>query len=301
MTETMRDTFVATVGRLLDTDSRAVVVLADIGVSRFGAGGAALPERMINVGIREQLMIGVAAGLALEGFRPIVHSYAPFLVERPFEQIKLDLGHQGLGAILVSIGGSFDAAEEGRTHQSPADVALLSTLPGFTIHAPGHPAEVEAMLQAAMAGSGPVYIRLSERVNRMSTAVDGAVHPVRRGEAGAPTVLAVGPTLDLVLDAVDGLPATVLHTVTVAPFDGQGLRGSMSGRDVVVVEPYLRGTTARWVGEALSDRPHRITSIGVGSEEYRRYGSRLDHERHHGLDPASIRRVIETMTAPTDH
>ena len=88
-------------------------------------------------------MIGVAAGLALEGYRPVAHSYTPFLVERPYEMLKLDLGHNDLGAVLVSIGASYDAAREGRTHQAPEDVALVAALPGWTIHVPGHVDEAE--------------------------------------------------------------------------------------------------------------------------------------------------------------
>ena len=166
----MRDRFAAVATDLVDTDPRAVIVLADIGVSRFVEAGLVQrhPARVLNVGIREQLMIGAASGLALEGFRPIVHSYAPFLVERPFEQIKLDFGHQGVGAILVSVGASYDAAGEGRTHQSPADVALLSTLPGWRIHLPGHPDEVEWALRAAMTSEESVYLRLSDSTNTRS-------------------------------------------------------------------------------------------------------------------------------------
>ena len=129
---TMRETFAATVSELLDDDPRLAVVLADISASLFAGAAARHPDRVINVGIREQLLVSVAGGLALSGMRPVVHTFAPFLVERPLEQVKLDLGHQDVGAVLVSYGGSYDMSTEGRTHQSPADVALMDSLPGWT-------------------------------------------------------------------------------------------------------------------------------------------------------------------------
>ena len=292
-TASMRDRFADVTSDLLDDLPQLAVVLADIGVGRFAETGASIrhPDRIINVGIREQLMIGVAGGLALGGMRPIVHSYAPFLVERPFEQIKLDLGHQGVGAILVSIGGSYDAAAEGRTHQSPGDVALLSTLPGWEIHVPGHPDEVEVLLRHATVGEGCSYIRLSDSTNAQPCPiVPGRFHLVRSGDAG--TVIAVGTMLDPVVDATRHLDVTVLYAATVRPFDSDALRAAPS-RDVVVVEPYLEGTAAPAVSGALSSRPHRLASIGVPIAEHRYYGRAADHQRAHGLDVPSLRRRIE--------
>src|SRR5262245_31714076 len=102
----MRDAFYAATAAVLDDDPRTALVLADISAAGFVAHVRAHPDRVINVGIREQLMMSVAGGLALTGLRPIAHSYAPFLIERAWEQIKLDLNHQGVGAILVSVGAS---------------------------------------------------------------------------------------------------------------------------------------------------------------------------------------------------
>src|SRR5437763_1918163 len=153
---TMRETFVRTTEALLAEDPRTALVLADISADAFAGAAARYPDRVVNVGIREQLMIGVAGGLALTGLRPFVHSYAPFLVERPYEQVKLDLTHQGVGAVLVSVGASYDSSQSGRTHLSPADVALIDTLdPEWQVQVPGHAGEVEPMLRAAVRHGDP--------------------------------------------------------------------------------------------------------------------------------------------------
>jgi transketolase len=205
----------------------------------------------VNLGIREQLLVSVAGGMALTGIRPIAHTFAPFLVERPFEQVKLDLGHQDVGAVLVSYGGSYDMSAAGRTHQSPADIALMDSLPGWTIHVPGHPAE------------------------------------------------AVGPVLDQVLAATDTMDVAVAYTSTVRPLDGAGLRSAVLAAqrsDVVLVEPYLAGTSAHLVNAALEDLPHRVRSLGVSREfEVRMYGSPTDHDRVHGLDPAGIAAAVRSF------
>src|SRR4051794_10624057 len=178
----MRDAFVATATALLDDDPRTALVLADISADAFRAAERRHPDRVLNVGIREQLMIGVAGGLALTGLRPYVHTYAPFLVERPYEQLKLDLDHQGVGAVLVSIGASYDASQAGRTHHSPADVALVDTLgPTWTVQVPGHPDEVPALLERAARHDDPVYVRLSERANSAPHAEGERLTVVRAG------------------------------------------------------------------------------------------------------------------------
>ena len=285
---TMRQRFYDVAARALDEDPRVAIVLAEIGAS-------SLPRhpRVFNVGIREQLMIGVTAGLAFEGMRPIAHSYAPFVVERPYEQIKLDLGHQDVGAVLVSTGASYDASSAGRTHQAPADVALLAALPGWTIHVPGHPDELERSLRRALATDDRVYIRMSEESNRAPVAGDGLT-VLRQGSARAPIVVAVGPALDETLAAAGDLDATVAYLPTVRPFDARGLREAAgAGTDVVLVEPYLAGTSSAEIAAALADRPHRLLALGVANTELRRYGTRHDHRAAHGLDAAGIRRSLD--------
>ena len=293
--ETMRDRFTATAGALLDRDPRIALLLADIGTDRFAAAGldARHPGRLVNVGIREQLLIGVAAGFALEGFRPIAHSYAPFLVERAFEQLKLDLGHQGVGAILVSVGASYDWAAGGYTHHAPGDVALLSTLPGWRIHVPGHPDEMEALLRDAAGREEPTYIRLSESRNtEPREAGTGRFQIETRHPDARATVIAVGPLCDRTAEAVAGLPVNLLYAATVRPFDSETLREVAQEPQVVLVEPYLAGTSSGEVALAFPDRPHRLLALGVGRGGLRNYGSAAEHDAAHGLDVSGIRAGI---------
>ncbi len=292
MTDSMRGRFVQVVTELLDAEPRLAVVLAEITADQFVASGARErhPSRVVNVGIREQLMVNVAAGMALEGMRTIAHTFAPFLIERSFEQVKLAYAHQGVGGILVSSGGSYDVAAYGRTHQTSADVALVATLPGWRIHIPGHADEAESMLRNAVRSDNAVYIRLSDQQNSMARAVEGGrIVTVRKGTAGAVTVIGVGPMLDAVEHATEEIDATVLYMATVRPFDAEGLRVAMTGADVVLVEPYLEGTSAADVSAALSHLPHRLLSIGVPRTEHRKYGTPAEHNEAHGLDAPGIR------------
>ncbi|MGH3886242.1 MAG: transketolase family protein [Pseudonocardiaceae bacterium] len=299
---TMRTRFVETVTELLAEEPRTALVLADISAYLFTEQAQRHPDRVLNVGIRESLMVSVGGGLALTGLRPIIHTYAPFLIERSFEQIKLDLTHQGVSAVLVSVGASYDWTEGGRTHQSPGDVALLDSLPDWTVHVPGHPDEVPPLLRAAVRSDDSVYLRLSNRSNTAPrpAALDGRLDVVRRG--GRALVLAVGPMLDPVAAATAGLDVTVAYTNTVRPLDLSGLRDlrDLAAADtVVLVEPYLAGTSTRLIDEALSDRPHRTLALGVGRAEQRRYGTPEQHDVLHGLDAAGLRRSISEFLAHT--
>ena len=286
----MRQTFVDTVSSALDHDPRLAVLTADISAAAFAPARDRHPRRVLNVGIREQAMIGVAGGLALTGMRPVVHTYTPFLVERPFEQIKLDLGHQDVGAVLVSIGGSYDDPAWGRTHQGPGDVALLDTLPGWTVHVPGHSDEVASLLADALAGDGRVYLRLSSRQNTAARPATGRFTVVRTGTRG--TVVAIGPTLDNVLAATATEDVTVLYASTVRPFDHRGLRAA-GHTDIVLVEPYLAGTSAHEVAVAFDDVAHRLRALGVRRDlEVRAYGTAEEHDVVHGLDPRGIARTV---------
>jgi transketolase len=277
-------------------DPRVAVVLAEISTDLFDPAFRHDPRRAVNVGIMEQTMVGVAAGFALEGFLPVVHTIAPFLSERALEQVKDDFGYQGLEGLFISTGGSYDYSASGMTHHAPGDVAALGTVPGMEIVVPGAAAEASTLVRAKYANGRPTYLRTTAAENLMARELaPGGLTLVRRGRDL--TVLAVGPMLDRTLAALDGVvDATVLYATTVLPLDAATLAADVApAPEVVVVEPFYEGTLAAEVTSALSHRPLRLLSVGVPRRVLHRYGTREEHDREHGLDIPGLRRRINAF------
>jgi transketolase len=288
----MRTQIARTATDLVETDPRVAIVLAEISVDRFAGARRAAPDRVINVGIMEQTLVGVGAGFAMEGFHTIVHTMAPFLVERPFEQVKVDFGYQGLGGTLASVGAPYDYGTEGGTHHAPGDVGVVLTVPGIEVLVPGCAPEVDALLRATYANGRLTYLRASLAQNDDAFDVaPGRLHVVRRG-SGA-TVVAVGPVLTRTLAACEGLDVTVLYTASVAPFDADGLAAGV-GNDpnIIAVEPFYEGTVVPALAQALEHRPSRFVSVGVPRRFITLYGTLEEHDRELGMDAAGIRRRI---------
>lgn len=283
-----------TISDLMAVDPRLFVVFADISEGYFEHASRQHPDRIINVGIMEQTMVSLAAGVALEGFIPVCHSIVPFLVERPFEQLKDDFCYQGLGGNFVSTGASYDYATEGMTHHGTGDIAILRSLPGMQIVVPGTAAEFDALFRQCYANGSPTYFRTSIRQNGRDRSVSfGQLEPVRDGSEA--TVVAVGPMLDPTLAAIEGLDVAVLYATTLAPFDAETLRSIAASRTVILVEPFSEGTLVADVVRALAPDAVRVEAIGVPRRVLSRYGTPEQHDAEIGLTPEGIRRRVEAF------
>jgi transketolase len=291
----MRQAFGATVSDLIDQDDRVAVVLAEISTSYFERAIAAHPDRVINVGIMEQTMVGVAAGFAMEGFHPIAHSLSPFMAERPYEQVKLDFGYQGLGGTFVGVGGSYDYASSGGTHHAPADAGVMLGIPGMEVLIPGHGDEMDALLRSTYGNGRPTYIRASVATNAEPHRMEpGRIEVMRRGAAA--TVLAFGPMLDRTVAACEGLDVTIAYATSLRPFDGGALAAIAGDVPVLItVEPFYEGTAAQVMTAALGDRSVRYVSIGVPRAFIHAYGEPQDIDADLGLDEAGLGRRLDAV------
>jgi len=236
----MRKQFVKTINNLMEEDEDLFLLLGDIGVFGFQEALKEYPLRALNLGICEQAMVSLASGLAMTGFVPVVHSIAPFLVERAYEQLKIDFGYQQLCGNFVSVGASFDYSALGSTHHCPADVSILSQIPNMQIAVPGTAKEFDSLFKQSYDNQQPTYYRLSEHVNDNSLDVNfGDVLPIY-GNGSRFTVLVVGPALSYVERS--GLlydpNIKVLYCNTVKPFSAHDIGTHIESNKLLVVEPY---------------------------------------------------------------
>jgi transketolase len=290
----MRAQFVKTVEALLAADERLLVLLGDIGVWGFRNAFNLFPGRIYNIGILEQSTVSLASGLAMEGFIPVVHTIAPFLVERSIEQIKDDFCYQGLGGNFVSVGASYDYAALGCTHHCPADVGILKNLPGMEIVLPGTSGEFDLLFRAGYADHNPTYFRLSERENPESFAVSfGRAEVVKKGKLAC--VVAVGPMLAPVLEAAGDMDVTILYYTTVKPFDAQALRQNCTAEKILLVEPYYQGALAHDITESLPAKKIILKCLGVPLKFLTHYGKAEEHDEEIGLTAKNIRRQLKEL------
>src|SRR5262245_36971583 len=289
---TMREQAMATVVDVFRRDENVAVIMADISLDYLRPAVEHDPKRAINVGIMEQAAVGVAAGFALEGYHPIVHTLAPFMAERPLEQLKLDFGYQGLGGLFVSVGASYDYGESGGTHHAPGDVQAVGSIPRVEVVVPGTPRETDELVRATYANGRPTYLRTSVVENARPVELSpGGLTPVWRGSAL--TVIAAGPMLERTLAALD-----VLYATTVLPLDAATLGAEAAAApEVVVVEPLYEGTLAAQVSAALAHRATRLLSLGVPRAFISRYGTAAQHDAALGLDVPGIRERISRFVA----
>jgi len=263
----MRNIFISTLADVAVTNPKIWLLCGDLGYSVLEPFAARFPNRYVNMGVAEQNMAGVAAGIALSGNTVFIYSIGNFPTLRCLEQIRNDICHHGADVKIVAVGAGYAYGSQGYTHHALEDVAIMSALPGMEVFVPCDPTEARIATQAIAASGRPSYLRLSragEPVLRPGQPKDlrrpGVLRPGRDV-----MILASGPIASACLAAADllatgDLKVGVVSVTCIKPFDDEFVHEVASGaRLLVTVEEHiLRGGLHAAVLAALSlvkDRP----------------------------------------------
>lgn len=283
------------------------LVVADISpASSLNDFRKEFPTRLVDVGISEQAMIGVAAGLAIRGFKPFTYTIANFTIYRPFEQVRVDLCYQNLPVVLVGIGGGMSYSALGGTHHTIEDIAVMGCLPNMTILAPCDPLEVEAAVMAAAEQKGPVYLRVGKSGEPAITAQ--APEPFEFGklrriaDGGDAAIIGFGPILKLGVDAAarwqkeTGKKAAIYSAHTMKPFDQAGAQALLRRHSkVITVEEHVGlgglGSLVRLAAQESGSRT-QITTLHLRDEFIHIYGSQDDLRAAHGITVETIYQAL---------
>ena len=279
---------------LFREDPRVALVLAEISTDLFAPAFRHDPRRAVNVGIMEQTMVGVAAGFALEGFHPIVHTIAPFLAERPFEQLKLDFGYQGLGGLFVGAGALLRLRRRGRHAPRPRRRRRRSRRSrGCEVLVPGH-GRRGRRARAGHVRERPADVRAhdaAENARRARRRARPAARraPRRRARRSSPS----GRCSTARWRPPRGSTRPSLYATTVVPFDAAALAAIAGDRPTSwSSSPSTRARSPATVTAALGHRPARLALDRRAAPLPHAYGTREEHDRDLGLDAAGIRRRL---------
>ena len=308
----MRNAFARELKSLAAADPRVVLLSGDIGNRMFDDFKAEFPNRFYNCGVAEANMMGMAAGLAMCGLRPIVYTIVPFVTTRCLEQIRVDVCYHRAPVVIAGVGGGLSYASLGATHHSCEDIAMLRMLPEMTVVCPGDPVEAQFALRAALAHEGPVYLRLGKKG-------EPAVHKsppdfkIGKGlivkEGGDVTLLSTGNVLPLAVQTAELLErhqiaCGVVSMHTVKPLDAELLAAlSETCACLVTLEEHsIQGGLGGAVSEWLADHPQskaKLLRIGTPDEFMHRVGDQSYMRRIWGLEPEQIVPRIQGLVAKT--
>lgn len=292
----MRNAFADETTKLASADPRVVLLSGDIGNKLFDKFKERNKGRFLNCGIAEANMMGVAAGMALSGLRPIIYTITPFTTTRCYEQIRVDACYHNVPVVIVGTGSGLSYAELGPTHHSCEDLAILRVLPNMTILAPADEVELRFCLRAALKLDGPVYIRIGKKGEKI-TNEDASAYAIGRAVTLRKGVdvcfISTGTLLPTVMEAAEvlsghSISARVESFFTVKPMDLHTLSEVFSNFSVVaVVEEHSRiGGLGGGVAEWLALHPEmkgKLISFGTDDEFMHEVGSQDYARKKYGL------------------
>jgi len=283
----MRKQFKETLMALSQNDDRIILVFGDISVYLFNEFKEKHPDRFYNMGICENTLISVAAGLSSQGFFPFVHTIAPFVTERSYEQIKLDMSYNRFGGNIVSCGATFDYAWDGVTHHCYADMAILRLLPDAEVIQPGSKKELDVLIKSQYDNGKVTYFRLSDSPHNITMKVEFGKGVILKDSKSKVTVMTAGPILGNVMEACRDLDVNLVYFHTIKPIDKE-LILKFKDTDMLVIHD------AFGLYEAICEIGNiSVSHHGIPNDFYNGYGILNDARRRFGLDASSIRGVVK--------
>jgi len=298
----MRKTCLDMVFELARKDERIFFIGSDLGTGTLKEFKEDIPGRFFMEGISEANVIGMAAGLALEGKIVYVNTISTFITRRCFEQIVLDLCLHNVNVRLIGNGAGLVYAPLGRTHEAIEDLAFMRAIPNMTIVAPADADEMRRLMPLTVDYSGPIYIRLAKGYDPIVTTDKipfeiGKAILMRKGTDAL--IITTGITLRLALPAAEALSATgietaVLHIPTIKPLDVEAILDFAAPvKAIVTVEEHtviggLGSAVAEVLAEAAFDKPKRFKRIGIPDSFPDEYGSQDSLMARYGITTESI-------------